>query len=208
MLDIHTTKQSVTEYKQEESNKKLAMTSEDYHKYAKYFRRGKDSTKHRNAYKLMHFCKWIKLTPEDLIAEFEKAKEDNKLEAWEREQINRVSEFYNHILNSTNPRNNEPYTINYARNEASGIGAFHKQNTKALVDVTKEFAPPQMATNEYRFQQDDLRKMFYFGDTKEKCMLSVAVAYGQGSKEFLELESQKMKNLIEEAKDMHACMHR
>ena len=152
-------KRNVTEYKQEEkagfpihnrqkrenteNNPEKPMTSEDYEKYGKFFRRGKESTKRRNAWKLRHFCNWIEMTPEHLIAEFEKAKEDNKLEAWEREQVNRISEFYNWILEQTNPRTGKNYSINYARSEASGIGAFHKQNTRALQGATSTFAPPK-----------------------------------------------------------------
>ena len=58
-----------------------------------------------------------------------------------------------------------------------------------------------MASNEYRFTQDDLRKMFYLADTEGKALISLAVSYGQGSKEFLSLECQKLRSIIKEAKD-------
>jgi hypothetical protein len=55
------------------------------------------------------------------------------------------------------------------------------------------FNPTQMPKNEYRFSQDDLRKMYHFGDVEEKALISLAVSYGQGSKDFLKLEAQKLK---------------
>ena len=219
LLDIRITKRSVSEYKQErhgfpihnqhkkentENNPEKPMKTKrvkNYEQYMKYFRRGKDSTKQRNAFKLWHFSKWIKMTPEGLIAEYEKARVEGKLDSWEREQVNRINEYYNHIINTINPKTDKPYSINYARNEASGISAFHKQNTRALQNVFTEIAPPQIATDEYRFSQDDLRKMFYYGDTKEKALISIAVSFGQGSKEFLELECEHIKSVIEEARD-------
>jgi len=70
-----------------------------------------------------------------------------------------------------------------------------------LRDFTANLAPPQMAKNEHRFSQDELRKMFYYGDTEEKAWLSLAVSYGQGSAEFLRLECEHLQNVIKEAKD-------
>ena len=62
------------------------------------------------------------------------------------------------------------------------------------------FAPTQIPTDEYRFNQDDLRKMFYYGDTQEKVLLSLAVCYGQGSKDFLSIEAKKLRDVIDGAK--------
>lgn len=175
--------------------------SEDASDYEDYFHRGKQSTKHSNALRLKDYCLWLKKTPEQLIEEYEQAKKSDDLKAWEREQVNRITEYYNWILTQISPRTKKPYTINHARNQAIGVLAFYRQTTQQLEDVVKEFAPPQMASNEYRFTQDDLRKMFYYGDTEEKALLSLAVSYGQGSKEFLSLEYQKLRDTIDEVKD-------
>lgn len=169
--------------------------------YTEYFYRGKESTKIKSAQKLEKFCRWIGKTPQQLIAGYETAKRNNDLEAWQRETINEILKYYNWLTEQISPRTKKKYSLNYCRTEPIGILAFHRQNTKQLPDVTKEFAPPQIPTDEYRFTQDDLRKMFYYGDTEEKALLSLAVSYGQGSKEFLELECQTLKNTIEEARD-------
>ena len=169
--------------------------------YIEYFHRGKESTRIKNAQGLRRFCHWLKKTPQQLIAEYEKAKTRNDLDAWERERVNEIIRYYNWLTEQISPRTGKKYALNYCRTEPSGILAFHHQNTRQLPDVTKEFAPPQLPTDEYRFTQDDLRKMFYYGDTEEKALLSLAVSYGQGSKEFLALECQTLKTVIEEARD-------
>jgi integrase len=42
--------------------------------------------------------------------------------------------------------------------------------------------------------------MFHYGDTEEKALLSLAVCYGQGSKDFLKIEAQKLRDVITDAK--------
>ena len=169
--------------------------------FTEYFHRGKESTKIRNAQKLKKFCHWLGKTPQQLITEYKEAKAQNELDSWQREQVNRVLEYYNWLTQQTNPKTGKKYSLNYCRTEPVGVLAFHRQNTRPLPDVTKHFAPPQLPTDEYRFTQDDLRKIFYYGDTQEKALLSLAVCYGQGSKEFLRLECQTLRNVIEEARD-------
>ena len=169
--------------------------------FTQYFHRGKESTKIRNAQKLKKFCHWAKVTPQQLIQNYNEAKEKNDLDAWQRDTINQILEYYTWLTEQTNPKTGKKYALNYCRTEPIGILAFHRQNTKQLSDVTKHFAPPQLPTDEHRFTQDDLRKMFYYGDTQEKALLSLAVCYGQGSKEFLALECEAFKQLIQEARD-------
>ena len=59
----------------------------------------------------------------------------------------------------------------------------------------------QLATGEHKFTQQDLRKMFYYGDTKEKVLISLAVSLGYGAQDFLALECKDMRALVERAKD-------
>ena len=158
----------------------------------KYFHRGKHSTRNTNSRNLKKFCNWARKSPQQLIDAYEKAKAKNDLDAWERDRINEILEFYNWIRVQINPRSGKKYTINYCNTTASSILAFHHQNTRALEGVMDSFAPTQMPTDEYRFTPDDLRKMFYYGDTEEKALISLAVSYGQGSKDFLKLECQTL----------------
>jgi poly(3-hydroxyalkanoate) synthetase len=57
---------------------------------------------------------WSKKTPEELIEEYIEAKENNDLEAWERDITNTISEYYNALLK-------EGYTINYANTCGSSV---------------------------------------------------------------------------------------
>ena len=169
--------------------------------YLKFFHRGKHSTRYTNARNLRKFCNWAKKSPQQLIDVYDKAKAKNDLDAWERDATNEAIDFYNWIREQTNPRTGKKYKINYCNTTASSILAFHHQNTRALEGVMDSFAPTQMPTDEYRFSQDDLRKMFYYGDTEEKALISLAISYGQGSKDFLNLECQKLRDVIGEARE-------
>jgi len=168
--------------------------------YLRFFHRGKHSTRYTNARNLRKFCRWVKKTPQQLIDEYEKAKTNNDLDAWKRDAENEAIGFYNWIREQKNPRTGKTYAINYCNTTGSSILAFHHQNTLELEGVMDSFAPTQMPTYQYRFSQDDLRKMFYYGDTEEKTLISLAVSYGQGSKDFLRLECQTLRNVIDEAK--------
>jgi len=169
--------------------------------YLRFFHRGKHSTRYTNARNLRKFCRWAKKTPRQLVDEYEKAKANNDLDAWKRDAENEALAFYNWIREQKNPRTGEVYAINYCNTTGSSILAFHHQNTMELEGVMDSFAPTQLPTNEYRFTQDDLRKCFYFGDTEEKCLISLAVSYAQGSKQFLGLEAKKLRYMVDEAKN-------
>ena len=144
--------------------------------YLTHFHRGKDYTKKRNALKLKAFCEWLGKSPSELLEEYSKTKTNNDLDSWQREQINRVLGFYKHLTESVSPFTGKRFSLNYCRTLPLDALSFYRQNMKALPEVTKEFAPVQLPTNEYRFTQDDLRKMYYFGDVEEKALVSLAVS--------------------------------
>ena len=169
--------------------------SDNTEDYIQFFYRGKESTRRVNALRFKYYCQWLRATPEQLIEEFERAKEVSDLKAWERKQVNRIIKFYNWLLES------EEKSINYSRSCAIATLAFYKQNCQLLPDVVREFAPVQMATDEYRFTQDNLRKMFYLSDVEGKALISLAVCFAQSTSDFLKLEAEKMRQLIREAKD-------
>jgi len=114
-----------------------------------------------------------------------------------REIRNHIIEFYNYL------KEEKGFAINYARCIPLGILAFYSQNCEKIPEVTKEFDPVQIPENEFVFTQEVLRKAYYYGDTWQKAMLSTAVSLGYASQDFLELECQKIKNLVKEAKDKH-----
>jgi len=68
--------------------------------YRKYFSRGKEGTKATNARRLKNYCVHIQKTPEQLIKEYEYARQSNKLKTWERDESNRILSFYNKLFES------------------------------------------------------------------------------------------------------------
>jgi len=168
--------------------------------YKQYFPRNRESTKASNASGLKKFCIWVKSTPEKLIEEYQQARNFNNLDDWERKKANQITEFYQWIRKETNPKTGKPYSSNYCNTVGSAVLAFYHQNCKALEGVMDSFAPTTLPADQYWFTQDDLRKMFHFGDIQEKAMISLAVSYGQGAKDFLRIEAQKLRDLIDDAK--------
>jgi predicted RNase H-like nuclease (RuvC/YqgF family) len=69
-----------------------------------------------------------------------------------------------------------------------------RQGTECFDDV-------QLPENEYIFTQETLRKAFYYSDLENQTLLSLSVALSYSSIDFLELESEKLRQLVKEAKD-------
>ena len=163
--------------------------------YRKYFSRGNKRTQNKNAVKLKKFCEWANTTPEQLIQEYVKARKSvNTLQDWKRDIRSKVIEFYNHLKN-------EGYKINTSRTLPLGVLAFYSENCETIKDVTKEFDSVQIPTDEYVFTQEVLRKTYYYADLEGQTLLSVAVALGYSSIDFLSLETETLYNLVKEATD-------
>ena len=190
----------ITHKIENQENKKAEMPSDKNSYYLKYFPRCKETTRRGNAGRFKKYCKWTKNTPEQLISQYEQAKTLNNLDDWQRDTANQIIQFYQWLRKQPNPKNGKPYASNYCNTVGSAVLAFYHQNCKTVEGVMDSFAPTQLPTNEYRFSQDDLRKMFHYGDTEEKALISLAVCYGQGSKDFLKIEAQKLRDVITDAK--------
>ena len=162
--------------------------------YRKWFT-GKQRTVQRNAQNLRAYCEWLSKTPEELRREYVEARKTvDSLEDWERETRNNILRFYNYLKEND-------YAINSARTLVTGVMAFCSQNCKRIQAITKELDPQQIPENEYVFTQEVLRKMYYYGNAFEKAWLSCAVSLGYASEDFLALETEKIANLIKEARD-------
>jgi hypothetical protein len=167
----------------------------DMEKYRKWFTTGAIRTRYRNATKLKKYCEWIGKTPKELLEEYTEARKNvNTYNEWKRETRKKISEFYNWLIS-------KGYKINTARTQPLGILRFYSDNCETVKGATKNFDSVQIPENEYVFTQDDLRKIFYYADTEGKALISVAVALGYSAIDFLELEAQRMKDLVTEARD-------
>ncbi len=82
-----------------------------------------------------------------------------------------------------------------------GVLALYSENCETIKDVTKEFDSVQIPTDEYVFTQEVLRKVYYYADLEGQTLLSLAVGLGYSSIDFLNLEAEKLQNLVKEATD-------
>ena len=165
----------------------------DMEAFRKYFSRGKKKTQYKKAIKLKKYCDWIDKTPEELIKEYAEARKSvNTLQDWKRDTRTKIIEFYNWLKA-------EGYKINTARTLPLGVMAFYSEKCETIKDVTKEFDAVQIPTDEYVFTQEVLRKAYYYADLEGQTLLSLAVALGYSSIDFLNLECKQLQNLVNEA---------
>lgn len=166
--------------------------------YRRFYTTGTVGTRKRNAQMLNQFCEWLGKKPEDLRAEYVEARKSvDALDDWKRETKNTLLRFYTWL------KEERKYKINYCRTATSSVMAFYSQNCERILGVTKSFDPIQIPENEFVFNQEILRKCYYYGSPFEKTWLSCAVSLGYSSQDFLELETEKIKNLVKQAKDEH-----
>jgi integrase len=164
--------------------------------YRKYFNTSKASVE-KSALDLWHYCEWIGKSPTDLISEYVDARTDfGKLQDWRRETKNSVLRFYRE-------QKAKGYKVNMARNCVIGVMAFYSQNCEQVKGITRELDPVQIPDNEFVFNQETLRRLYYYGNVHEKTWLSCAVSLGYASVDFLALETEKIRNIVKEAKDKH-----
>ena len=164
--------------------------------YRKWFT-GKPKTVQRGSQNLRQYCEWLKKSPEQLIAEYrESRKSVDDLDDWKRDMKNTILKYYNESKE-------KGYKINACRTMITGVLAFYSQNCEQIKGVVKQIDPVQIPENDFVFDQPTLRKMYYYGNATEKAWLSCAVSLGYASQDFLTLETEKIKNLLQEAKDKH-----
>jgi hypothetical protein len=139
--------------------------------YRKWFR-GKKATVDRSAQNLRQYCKWIGKKPEQLKAEYINARNGSfaTYEDWKRDTKNSILRFYNEMKE-------KGYSINAARTMVVGVLAFYSQNCESIRRVTQHLDPIQIPENEFIFNQEILRKCYYYGSPFEKTWLSCAVSF-------------------------------
>ncbi|MGA2310463.1 MAG: hypothetical protein ABSG57_13070 [Candidatus Bathyarchaeia archaeon] len=166
--------------------------------YYKWFTTGKSHTRKRNAQLFRQFCEWLGKKPEELRAEYVEARKSvDTLDDWRRETKNTLMQFYTWL------KEEKHFKTNYCRTVTTSTLAFYSQNCERILGVTREFDPIQIPENEFVFNQEILRKCYYYGSPFEKAWLSVAVSLGYSSQDFLDLETERISNLVRQAKDEH-----
>jgi hypothetical protein len=158
---------------------------------AEWLKEIKESVRHRYSARLDEFLEWVKKTPEQLVEEY-KATSDK--EAWAKKWGSIVLQYYQARLSAG-------YSINSARADSVAPRSFFSSQCQEVKIQKGKIAKAQIATGEHSFTQDELKKMFYYGDVKQKAILSTAVSLGWSSIDFLSLEVNFIKPFIEKAKE-------
>jgi len=146
----------------------------------------KESTKQRYEYDFNDFCEWAKTSDVELVKEYESA--ENK-KRWAKRKGADIVKFYNWLRT-------EGKSVNYSRSKTSAIRAFLKSQCEAVQIKRGAIPKPEIAFGEHEFTQKELRKMFHFGDVKEKAILSTAVALGWGVGDFVKMRREDIKPFL------------
>lgn len=157
---------------------------------AEWLKEIKESVRYRYSQRLDEFLEWVKKTPEQLVEEY-KASTDK--EAWAKKWGSIVVQYYQARLSAG-------YSINSARADSVAPRSFFSSQCQAVKIQRGKISKAQVATGEHSFTQDELKKMFYFGDVKSKAILSTAVSLGWSPIDFLSLEVNFIKPFVEKAK--------
>jgi hypothetical protein len=150
-----------------------------------------ESVRYRYSSRLDEFLEWVKRTPEQLVEEY-KASTDK--EAWAKKWGSIVLQYYQARLSAG-------YSINSARADSVAPRSFFSSQCQEVKIQRGKIAKAQIATGEHSFTQDELKKTFYFGDVKQKAILSTAVSLGWSSIDFLSLERSFIEPYVKKARE-------
>ena len=150
----------------------------------------KEASRHRYSLRFDEFLQWIQKTPEQLVSEYKKTTDK---EAWAKKYGSIVLQYYQARLSAG-------YSINSARADTIAPRSFFASQCQKVRIQKGKIAKAQIAMGEHSFSQDELKKAFYFGDVKQKAILSTAVSLGWSPVDFLSLEVSFIKPFIEKAK--------
>jgi site-specific recombinase XerD len=149
----------------------------------------KESVRSRYLARFNEFLEWTCKTDVQLVEEY-KATIDK--DAWAKKYGSIVLQYYQ-------ARRSAGYEINSARADSTAPRSFFSSQCQEVKIKKGKISGPQIAKGEHSFTQDELKKMFHFGDVKSKAILSTAVSLGWSPIDFLSLEVNFIKPYIEKA---------
>jgi hypothetical protein len=158
---------------------------------AEWLKEIKESVRYRYSARLDEFLEWVKKTPEQLVEEY-KATIDK--DAWAKKWGSIVLQYYQARLSAG-------YSINSARADSVAPRSFFSSQCQEVKIQKGKIAKAQIATGEHSFTQDELKKMFYYGDVKQKAILATAVSLGWSSIDFLSLERSFIEPYVKKARE-------
>jgi len=134
------------------------------------------------------FCAWAKTSDVELVKEYEASKNKKR---WRKETGATIVRYYSYLLSE------KGYASNTARSMLSGIRAFLSSQCETPKIRRGAIAKPKIALGEHEFTAVELRKMFFYADTREKAILSTAIALGWGAQDFIALRREFIEPYLE-----------
>jgi len=111
---------------------------------------------------------------------------------WARKTGFKVVAFYNYRIK-------KGYATNTVRAEVSTIRAFCRDNCTTLIVARKKIAKARKAKGEHEFTREELAKMFYVADVRDKAILSTAISLGYSIQDFAALPRSLIESLVNKA---------
>lgn len=146
-----------------------------------------DSWKYKD--RMNNFLEFMNLTDKEFVGTYRRAKD--RIE-WAKEIGKKVIAFYN-------DRVQKGYATNSVRAEVSTIRAFCRDNCTTLILARKKIAKAKASVGEHEFSREELAKMFYVADVRDKAILSTAISLGFSVEDFSELPRNLIESLVQKA---------
>ena len=172
------------------------LVSEAIDSYQKWFTNNTEKTNRDNAMRLKKYCEFAHKSPEELIEEYNNASDK---QAWIRDTKQKIQTFYQSLIDSG-------LKLNSCRTISMGILTFYTNYCQPIPKVSKNMHV-EIPTYQHCFTQQELTKMFNLGDLEEKTMLSLAINLGLSTLDFLTLETEKLLNEVNKAKQNNEDFH-
>jgi len=146
-----------------------------------------DSWKHKD--RLNNFFEFLGLTDSEFMEGYKRAQDKHE---WAKRIGFKVIAFYNNRIA-------KGYATNTARAETSTVRAFCRDNCTTLIVARKKIAKAKSAKGEHEFTREELAKMFYVADVRDKAILSTAISLGFSAEDFAELSRDLIESLVNKA---------
>jgi site-specific recombinase XerD len=151
----------------------------------------KESARSRYLARFNEFLEWTGKTDVELVQEYRQATDKD---AWTRKWGSIVLQYYQARLSAG-------YSVNSARADSVAPRSFFSSQCQEVKIQRGKIAKAQIATGEHSFTQDELKKMFHYGDVKQKAILATAVSLGWSSIDFLSLERSFIEPYVKKARE-------
>lgn len=135
------------------------------------------------------FLEFLGTTDSQFVEAYKRSKDRNE---WAKQTGFKLVAFYNDKVQ-------KGYATNTARAEVSTVRAFCRDNCTSLILARRKIAKAKSAKGEHEFTRDELAKMFYVADVRNKAILSTAISLGFSVEDFSELPRQLIESLVKKA---------